>query len=99
MSKRLASFKGPSTPTSTPVPRPTTPVITPLSPSRLSESTFHRKLRTLLHELRSISQTWENIVLDDGLKAAHTLVDARTELECVVVAHSKLVISSSTLPC
>ncbi|KAG8217308.1 hypothetical protein J3R82DRAFT_5403 [Butyriboletus roseoflavus] len=81
MSKRLTSFKTPSAPTSSPVLQPTQFVIPP-SPSRLSESTFHRKLRTLLQELRSISQTWEDIVLFDGLKAVRTLVDARTELEC-----------------
>lgn len=83
VSKRLASFKGPSTPTASPVLQPTQPVIPPPSPSRLSESTVHRRLRTLLQELRSISQTWDDIVLLDGLKAARTLVDERTELECV----------------
>ncbi|KAF8558476.1 hypothetical protein OG21DRAFT_1404949 [Imleria badia] len=81
MSKRLASFKGPSTPTSSPVLQPTQPVIPPPSPSRLSESTVHRRLRTLLQELRSVSQTWDDIVLLDGLKAGRTLVDARTELD------------------
>ncbi|KIJ17183.1 hypothetical protein PAXINDRAFT_10037 [Paxillus involutus ATCC 200175] len=80
MSRRLASFKGPSTPTSSPISQPNQPVI-PASPSRVSESTFHRKLRTLLQELRAISQTWDDIVLLDGLKAARTLVDTRTELD------------------
>ncbi|KIJ60636.1 hypothetical protein HYDPIDRAFT_138856 [Hydnomerulius pinastri MD-312] len=80
MNKRLASFNGPSTPTSSPVSQPKQPVI-PASPSRASESTFHRKLRALLQELRSISQTWDDIVLLDGLKAARTLVDTRTELD------------------
>ncbi|KAF8123793.1 hypothetical protein EV363DRAFT_1272055 [Boletus edulis] len=81
MSKRLASFKGPSAPTSSPVLQPTQPVIPPTSPSRLSETTCHRRLRTLLQELRSISQTWDDIVLVDGLREARTLVDARTELD------------------
>ncbi|KAF9239667.1 hypothetical protein BU15DRAFT_46579 [Melanogaster broomeanus] len=80
MSKRLASFKGPSTPTSSPVSQSNRPII-PASPSRVSESTFHRKLRTLLQELRSISLTWDDIVLLDGLKAARMLVDTRTELD------------------
>ncbi|KAH7889919.1 hypothetical protein F5I97DRAFT_1802333 [Phlebopus sp. FC_14] len=80
MSKRLASFRGPSTPTSTPVLLPKQPVV-PSSPSRTTESTFHRKTRTLLQELRSISQTWDDIVLVDGLKAARALTDARTELD------------------
>ncbi|KAF9228669.1 hypothetical protein BS17DRAFT_877289 [Gyrodon lividus] len=80
MSKRLSSFKGPSTPTSSPVSQPNQPV-GPASPSRVSESTFHRKLRTLLQELRSISLAWDDIVLLDGLRAARTLVDTRTELD------------------
>ncbi|KAG9318251.1 hypothetical protein JVU11DRAFT_332 [Chiua virens] len=80
MSKRLASFKGPSTPTSSPVLQPIQSV-NPPSPSRPFESTFHRRLRTLLQELRSISQTWDDLVLVDGLKAARTLVDTRTELD------------------
>ncbi|KAF8201596.1 hypothetical protein BJ912DRAFT_945834 [Pholiota molesta] len=57
MSGRLASFRGPSTPTSSPAQhKPQNP---PASPSRLTESTFHRKTRTLLQELRSITETWE----------------------------------------
>lgn len=75
---RLASFKGPSTPTSSPVQakQPATS-----SPSRLIESTYHRKVRTLLQELRAVTETWDDIVLIDGLKAAKSLVDARTDLE------------------
>ncbi|KAF5330371.1 hypothetical protein D9619_005872 [Psilocybe cf. subviscida] len=79
MSSRLASFRGPSTPTSSPAqhksPNP------PASPSRLTESTFHRKTRTLLLELQSIAGTWEDLVLIDGLKAARELVDTRTDLD------------------
>lgn len=52
----------------------------PASPGRELESTFHRKTRTLLLEVRSICRLWSDIVLHDGLKAAKTLVDARTEL-------------------
>ncbi|KAI6036978.1 hypothetical protein BKA83DRAFT_4170346 [Pisolithus microcarpus] len=80
MSKRLASFHGPSTPTSSPVSQPRHPGI-PASPSRTSETTIHRKARTLLQELRSLSHAWDDLVLVDGLKAAHTLVDTRTELD------------------
>lgn len=102
MSGRLASFKGPSTPlspeSSPGKKRPSnnrgnitgnkgganpTP---PASPGRELESTFHRKARALLLEVRSICRLWSNIVLLDGLNAARTLVDARTELECVVEA-------------
>ena len=99
MSGRLASFKGPSTPISpesspsgkkkasnrgtivgnkggtNPTP--------PTSPGRELESTFHRKVRVLLLEVRSICRLWSDVVFYDGLKAAKSLVDARTELECV----------------
>lgn len=36
-----------------------------------------------MQELQSIAQTWDELVLHDGLRAAKTLVDSRTELECV----------------
>lgn len=58
----------------------------PASPGRELESTFHRKTRTLLLEIRSICELWSDIVLHDGLKAAKALVDARTELECVLAS-------------
>jgi hypothetical protein len=79
---RLASFRGPSSPSVSPV-RAKQPSV-PSSPSRVSESTFHRKIRTLLQELRGIAQSWDNLVLVDGLRAAKSLVDARTELEYVL---------------
>jgi hypothetical protein len=94
MSGRLASFRGPSTPTSSPVrsqpipssknarsPPPSS--LTPHSPKQVTESTYHRKLRQLLQELQKIAGTWDDLVLHDGLRAVKGLVDARTELECV----------------
>lgn len=75
---RLASFKGPSTPTSSPV------KVKPqeaASPSRYAESTYHRKVRTSMQELRALTDTWDELVVVDGLKAAAGLVDARTNLE------------------
>ncbi|TFK42752.1 hypothetical protein BDQ12DRAFT_732366 [Crucibulum laeve] len=75
---RLASFKGPSTPSASPAQYK--PQNSPASPSRQTESTFHRKTRTYLQELRSITDTWDDLVLIDGLKAARSLVDARTDL-------------------
>jgi hypothetical protein len=78
---RLASFHGPSTPSPSPVQHK--PKSSPASPSRLTESTYHRKTRTLLQELRSITQTWDDLMLVDGLKAAKSLVDTRTDLKCV----------------
>jgi hypothetical protein len=86
MSGRLASFRGPSTPTSSPISKQRHSSgnnTAPASPSRVSESTFHRKIRTLLLELRAVCQTWDDLVLIDGLKAAKSLVDARTDLEYV----------------
>jgi len=83
---RLASFKGPSTPSKAPVQRQgsLTPQQSPsTSANRQLESTFHRKTRTLLQELQSITETWDDLVLLDGLKAARKLIDTRTELECV----------------
>lgn len=76
---RLASFRGPSTPSSSPV--QVRQQNTPTSPSRSTESTFHRKTRTYLQELRSITETWDDLVLIDGLRAAKSLVDMRTDLE------------------
>lgn len=76
---RLASFRGPSTPS--PSPAQFKPSNSPASPSKQTESAFHRKIRTLLQELRSITDTWDDLVLIDGLKAARDLVDTRTDLE------------------
>lgn len=80
MSGRLASFKGPSTPSSSPVAAKSPAA----SPSRAIESTYHRKIRSALQELRAITETWDDLVLLDGLKAARSLVDTRTDLECVL---------------
>ncbi|KAJ3741855.1 hypothetical protein DFH05DRAFT_1502906 [Lentinula detonsa] len=80
MSNRLASFKGPSTPSSSPV-QQRQASIAPSSPARVTESTYHRSLRTLLQEIRSTTETWDDLVLIDGLKAIKSLVDLRTELD------------------
>jgi len=79
MSGRLSSFHGPSTPTASPVNYK--PQNSPASPSRQTESTIHRKTRTLLQEIRSAADTWDDLVLIDGVKALQELVDARTDLE------------------
>ncbi|KAG5716264.1 hypothetical protein E4T56_gene10615 [Termitomyces sp. T112] len=84
MSGRLASFRGPSTPVASPVRVKQSE--TPNSPSRSSESTYHRKTRTILHELCSIAETWDQLVIIDGLKAAKNLVDARTDLDNDIAA-------------
>ncbi|KIL69595.1 hypothetical protein M378DRAFT_156815 [Amanita muscaria Koide BX008] len=78
---RLASFRGPSTPSSSPVKQP----ISPASPSRQSDSTYHRRLKTYLQELRAITETWDDLVILDGLKSVKHLVDARTDLDNALV--------------
>ncbi len=59
----------------------------PRSPhaSRTTESTYHRKLRASLQELRATCRTWDDLVRKDGLKAVRELVDARTDLEYVFI--------------
>ncbi|KAF6765002.1 hypothetical protein DFP72DRAFT_798545 [Ephemerocybe angulata] len=79
MSSRLASFRGPSTPTSSPA-RHIQPQ-SPSSPARQVESTYHRKTRIILQDLRGHTETWDDLVLHDGLKSLRTLVDTRTELD------------------
>ncbi|KAF7779090.1 hypothetical protein Agabi119p4_3435 [Agaricus bisporus var. burnettii] len=78
---RLASFRGPSTPTSSPVQRKTQNRSTPNSPSKQIESTYHRKLRACLLEIRAVTETWEDLVIFDGLKSLRKLVDARTDMD------------------
>ncbi|KAJ7204032.1 hypothetical protein C8J57DRAFT_1735142 [Mycena rebaudengoi] len=76
---RLSSFRGPSTPSASPVPAKSqqqhhqSPGGSPSS-LRLLESAYHRKLR-------GMTETWDDLVLLDGLKAARSLVDARTDLD------------------
>ncbi|KAJ8469071.1 hypothetical protein ONZ45_g17017 [Pleurotus djamor] len=109
---RLSSFRGPSAPSSSPVPQtPKSPPQKkknqrsstqnqPDSPSRRHndnttpsssniggtalESTYHRKTRSLLLELKNLANTWDDLVLIDGVRSARSLVDTRTELENVL---------------
>lgn len=95
---RLASFRGPSTPNSSPVQqvkqqRQNQSKSIPNSPSKQLESTYHRKVRACLQEIRTVTETWEDLVLLDGLKSLKKLVDTRTDLE--YVCH--LVIEKATL--
>ena len=84
MSGRLASFRGPSTPTKAPAKFQAAQ--SPSSPARQVESTYHRKTRTILQDLRGHTETWDDLVLHDGLKNLKLLVDTRTELEYGLVA-------------
>ncbi|KAL5511729.1 hypothetical protein ACEPAH_4947 [Sanghuangporus vaninii] len=80
MNKRLASFAGPSTPSASPVQVRQQPS-SPQSPSRTTESTYHRKVRALLQDIRTITRIWDDLVKHDGLKAATLLTDTRTDLD------------------
>lgn len=85
MAARLASFRGPSTPSSSPVKQAKSPTTksTPTQPAKSTESTYHRKLRASLQDLRAACHTWDDLVRKDGLRAVRELIDARTDLECV----------------
>jgi hypothetical protein len=85
MAARLASFRGPSTPSSSPVKQAKSPTTksTPTQAAKSTESTFHRKLRASLQDLRAACHTWDDLVRKDGLRAVRELIDARTDLECV----------------
>ncbi|KAH8828544.1 hypothetical protein DL96DRAFT_1696836 [Flagelloscypha sp. PMI_526] len=108
MSSRLASFKGPSTPASSPVqqskkkPLPSqkgssSPASSPSrknlnSSSTPIESSFHRKTRAMLLEMRTACHLWDDLVLLDGVKAVRKVVDTNTELQ------NELSQYSTTLP-
>ncbi|TEB35983.1 hypothetical protein FA13DRAFT_1787437 [Coprinellus micaceus] len=75
MSGRLASFRGPSTPTKAPAKFQAAQ--SPSSPARQVESTYHRKTRTILQDLRGHTETWDDLVLHDGLKNLKLLASKR----------------------
>jgi len=79
MSARLASFRGPSTPSSSPAKQAQSPRST--QAAKPTESTYHRKVRASLQELRQACGTWDDLVRKDGLKAVRELIDARTDLD------------------
>ena len=86
MSARLASFRGPSTPSSSPVKQQAqspTAKSTQAAAAKHAESTYHRKVRASLQELRAACHTWDDLVCKDGLRSVRELIDARTDLECV----------------
>ena len=97
MSGRLASFRGPSTPSSSPV--SVRQQTTPASPSRSTELPHHRTLRSQLLELRNIAYEWDERVSGQGLKAASSLIDARTELEYVHAVHQPPLHNRTLSPC
>ncbi|KAF8303078.1 hypothetical protein DL93DRAFT_462189 [Clavulina sp. PMI_390] len=97
MSKRLASFNGPSTPNASPVkanpnsnksPTPRRQQHSQKEQERDLETTFHRRLRTILLEIRSVALVWDDLILRDGLDAAKGLVDTRTEITNILKSYS-----------
>src|SRR5580692_2165133 len=89
MAARLASFHGPSTPSSSPVKQAQSPSKSTQA-AKPTASTYHRKVRASLQELRVVCHTWDDLVRKDGLRAVRELTDARTDLECVVTFQSYL---------
>lgn len=77
---RLASLKGPSSPSPTPIKAPLSPKST--GPS-YDPTPFHRKIRLILIEFEKALRDWEQVVLVDGIKAGKGCVDSKTELESV----------------
>lgn len=79
---RLASLRGPSTPSPA---SSRSPPLSPTSPaSKLSAfdpTPFHRKTRSIMTEVEKALKDWEDVVLVDGIRAGQGCIDARTELE------------------
>lgn len=100
MSGRLASFKKASSPSSSPVRPPpqsksskNTRNAARDKPNKEEdpdlgtiESPFHRKLRSVLLDIRTCANTWDDVVSHTGLRAVRMLVDSRTELAYVDVS-------------
>jgi hypothetical protein len=53
----------------------------PSSPRPPIESSSHRFLRLLLTEVKNVLATWDDIILQDGLKAGKACIDEATEME------------------
>jgi hypothetical protein len=71
-SRHTRASPPPSSPSTVPYPQDTT--------------TYHRKLRALLNEVRSSMGVWDELV-GDGWKASKGLIDEGTEIECVYSGH------------
>jgi hypothetical protein len=86
MSARLASFRGPSTPSTSPVKQAQSPTKSTPAAKHV-ESTYHRKVRASLQDLRAACRTWDDLVRKDGLRAVRELIDARTDLRCPALVY------------
>lgn len=103
---RLASFRGPSAPAS-PKSRSTTSNTSSLKADP-SISSYHRKFKTLLQDLRSTAENWDDLVLSDGHRGMKALIDARTSLSWALLSkhhvdinvlwHCRNTLSVSPLP-
>ncbi|KZO99431.1 hypothetical protein CALVIDRAFT_561291 [Calocera viscosa TUFC12733] len=101
---RLASLHGPSIPSSNPVsPQSTSSPSSRRTPKRISsraspapespqlapaESPFHRKLRSTLRDIAGYVESWNELALGEGLRAAKGVVDNGTELDNALVTNA-----------
>ncbi|ORY20955.1 hypothetical protein BCR39DRAFT_74418 [Naematelia encephala] len=70
----------------TPSRAPSTPpqaVHTPSSPLKGSETTYHRKLRLVIGEIRKVVKSWDELVRD-GIKVGRGCVDSATEMDNIL---------------
>ncbi|KAK1927716.1 hypothetical protein DB88DRAFT_45337 [Papiliotrema laurentii] len=90
---RLASLTPAATPSrargtsQSPAPSPSasTPR-TPRSgtPSRQTETTYHRMTKLIITELKSLFKTWDEVSLVDGVKAGKGCIDEATEMDNIL---------------
>jgi hypothetical protein len=72
---RLASL---STPTRRQSPSPSP---SPAPSESGVETTHHRMLKLLINEFKGVFRTWDELVMQDGLKAAQGIVNEGTTME------------------
>ncbi|BEI94866.1 uncharacterized protein CcaverHIS019_0704470 [Cutaneotrichosporon cavernicola] len=56
----------------------------PVSPRPASETSNHRYLRLVLSEIKNVLSTWDDILLQDGLKAGKGCIDEATEMDNIL---------------
>lgn len=78
MSSRLASLSTPQRSRSSPSPSPSPAPASPLKPL---ETTHHRMLKLVIGEVRNVINTWDEIILHDGMRAGKGCIDEGTEME------------------
>ncbi|CAK9782090.1 hypothetical protein CC85DRAFT_13660 [Cutaneotrichosporon oleaginosum] len=56
----------------------------PSSPRPPTETTNHRYLRLVLSEVKTVLATWDDIILQDGLRAGKACIDEATEMDNIL---------------